>query len=100
MQPIILRTFSDYLEHGHGLACWCPGCRRFASCDLAELVRNGLGNRDPATCRPRCRVCGATGEWRVQGPVPLGPDLGGRQAIQAAPQRSNVVPFPSTRRTT
>ena len=70
---IVLRTFRDHLVHRHGLACWCPGCRRWATCNLGELVMRGLGDREPARCRPRCRICGEEGQWQVRAPVPPTP---------------------------
>ena len=50
-------------EHQYELACWCPGCRRWAACDLRTLVRQGLGDRAIQACRPRCRKCGSVGVW-------------------------------------
>ena len=47
MQRIEIRTFRQILERNHELACFCPGCRRWATCNLAELVANGLGDYDP-----------------------------------------------------
>lgn len=70
MRGADLSTFAGLLDHGHELACWCPGCRRWASCDLAMLVRNGLGERRITECRPRCRLCGSRGEWQVRPRVP------------------------------
>ena len=55
---------------GYGFLCWCPGCRHWASCDPAMLVRNGLGDRDPLRCRPRCRTCGSIGAWQLRAPTP------------------------------
>lgn len=69
-QPIHLDTFADFIRHKHGLAAFCTECRRWASCDLAMLVRNGLGNRRITECRPRCRKCGQRGDWQVRPPVP------------------------------
>lgn len=70
MDAIRLDTFRALLDHGHGLDCWCPGCRRWAACDLAMLVRNGLGDRPIMAARPRCRKCGSHGAWQVRPPVP------------------------------
>ncbi len=70
MERIEIRTFRQILERNHKLDCWCPGCRRWATCNLAELVAAGLGDRDPALCRPRCRLCGMVGEWQLRPPVP------------------------------
>ncbi len=76
-ERIEIRTFGQFLAHDYGLTCYCPGCRRVASRDIAELVRNGLGDRDPTECGPRCRLCGAVGQRHVRAPVPQDPDLGG-----------------------
>lgn len=46
MQPIEIRTFREILERKLELACFCPGSRLWATCDLAMLVRNGRGDRD------------------------------------------------------
>ena len=40
-RPISVNTFREILEHRYTLACWCPSCRRWATCDLAMLVRLG-----------------------------------------------------------
>lgn len=55
MKLIEIRTFRQILARDHELACFCPGCRQWATCDLAELVANGLGDCEPRHCRPRCR---------------------------------------------
>jgi hypothetical protein len=52
MQSIRLDTFRACLEQGHGLDCWCPDCRRWATTDLAEHVRQDLGDRLIRNCRP------------------------------------------------
>ncbi|MDQ5880830.1 MAG: hypothetical protein QG616_660 [Pseudomonadota bacterium] len=67
---IRLDTFRALLEHRHDLACYCPGCRRWASTDLAGIVALGLGDRPISDCRPLCRVCGHRGEWQVRPPLP------------------------------
>lgn len=54
-------TFPNLLRYNHGLDCYCHSCRRWASTDLAMLVRNGLGDRQVHLCRPRCRKCSALG---------------------------------------
>ena len=70
MQRIDLSTFRGLLDHGHGLACYCPGCRRWAKTDLAALVAAGIGDRLIQASRPRCRECGSIGDWQVRAPVP------------------------------
>lgn len=70
MDPIRLDTFGALLDHDHGLDCWCPGCRRWAACNLAALVAAGLGDSLIAANRPRCRKCGSIGEWQVRPPIP------------------------------
>ena len=70
MQEIRLDTFAGLLERGYSLQCWCSACRRWASCNIRELVENGLGKRDPLRCRPRCRKCGSIGSWQVRAPMP------------------------------
>jgi hypothetical protein len=35
---IAIRSFRQILENGHRLSCWCGGCGRWATCNLAELV--------------------------------------------------------------
>lgn len=44
MDKIHVDTFASLLEHGYGLACWCPGCRRWAHADLPSLVTEGFGD--------------------------------------------------------
>lgn len=73
MQSVRLDTFRALLEHEHELACWCPGCRRWATTDLAMLVREGLGDRSIMGCKARCRKCGMEGQWQVRPPVPSAP---------------------------
>ena len=70
MQRIEIRTFRQILERNHELACFCPGCRRWATCNLAELVANGLGDYDPRNCRPKCRKCGSVSEWQLRPSLP------------------------------
>jgi hypothetical protein len=70
MEPIRLDTFRAFLKHGHRLDCYCRGCRRWASTDLAALVAAGLGDRLIRRCRPRYRKCGSIGEWQVKPLVP------------------------------
>lgn len=65
---IDLSTFAGLLRRNHSLGCYCPRCRRWATCDLAMLVRNGLGNRRITECKPKCRVCGSRGDWQVRPP--------------------------------
>lgn len=65
-----LDTFRALLEHHHVLACYCPGCRRWASVNLSQLVALGLGDRPIQTARPRCRKCGNLGEWQLRPPAP------------------------------
>jgi len=67
---INLSTFGGLLEHGRELACYCPGCRRWAACDLAMLVRNGLGGRRMTECRPASRKCGQRGKWQAPPSLP------------------------------
>ena len=45
MERIELDTLADFLRHKHALDCWFPGSRRWATCDIAMLVQNGLGNK-------------------------------------------------------
>ncbi len=45
MERIDFTAFADLLAGGHGPGCSCPGCRRWVSHKLAELVRIGLGDR-------------------------------------------------------
>src|SRR5262245_38757477 len=52
MQWIDLSTFGALLARKYELACYCPGCRRWATCDLGMLVRNGLGERVITETRP------------------------------------------------
>lgn len=73
MQAIRLDTFRALLEHEYQVGCWCPGCRRWATTDLAMLVRNGLGDRSITACKARCRKCGMEGQWQVRPPCPNGP---------------------------
>jgi len=70
MQRIDLSTFRELLDHAHELACYCPGCGRWAACDLAALVRAGLGDKPIRFKRPRCRKYGLVGRWQVRAPVP------------------------------
>ena len=70
MERIEIRTFRQILERNYKLDCWCPGCKRWAKCDLAMLVRNGLGDQQITQCWPRCRKCGTEGYWQVVAPAP------------------------------
>lgn len=105
MDRIELSTFAGLLEHGHGLAAWCPECRRWASCDLAMLVRNGLGGRDITRCRPTCRLCGSRGEWQVRAPVPAlrepqaASTVDGPQKASQSGPRDTIVRFRRPRAT-
>src|SRR5688572_28509481 len=92
MERIELKSFADFLAHGHGLACWCPGCRRWAKCDLPKLVRNGLGDREPSRCLPRCRLCGSRGRWQVQGPM-ADVTPSGLAKAEPIPPADSVVPI-------
>ena len=56
MQRIDLSTFRGLLNNGHGLDCYCRGCRRWASTDLVGLVRAGLGDRLIPASRPNVRI--------------------------------------------
>lgn len=61
MRPIDLSTFASLLEHDHVLACYCPGCRRWASTNLSQLVppsASGIGQY-----RPPDRVAGSAEAW-------------------------------------
>jgi hypothetical protein len=73
MQRIEIRTLRQIPENDHKLDCWCGGCRRWAKCNLVELVADGIGDRDPQYCRPRYRKCESVGEWRLEGPIPTAP---------------------------
>jgi len=70
MTVIRIVTFAELLEHGYELACWCAGCHRWATTDLALLVQEGLGRRFIQRCKPRCRKCGQQGQWQVRPSVP------------------------------
>jgi hypothetical protein len=70
MQPTRIDTFADFLKHNYELACFCPGCRRWASCDFVALVAAGMGDRQVRKSRPKCRKCGSRGEWQVRAPAP------------------------------
>ena len=70
MQEMRLDTFAKFLERGYCLSCWCPGCLRWASCDLAMLCRNGMGDRPIMGARARCRKCGSEGTWQLRAPMP------------------------------
>jgi len=74
---IDLSTIAGLLRRNYSLGCYCPGCRRWATCYLAMLVRNGLGDRRITECKPVCRKCGQRGEWRVR-PPPYRPDAAER----------------------
>ena len=63
-------TFGGLLADKYDVAAWCSGCRPWATCDLAMLVRNGLGDRKISRCKPSCRKCGNRGEWHVSPPQP------------------------------
>lgn len=70
MQRTCIVTFRNLLDNRHGLDRRCPGCRRWASTDLAGLVAAGLEDRPIGANRPRCRKCGSLGEWKVRPPMP------------------------------
>lgn len=67
---IHVATFGQLLDCGYVLACYCRGCRRWASANLADLVAHGLGDEPIAERRPRCRLCGSRGDWQVRPPKP------------------------------
>jgi len=67
---IRIATFSDLLEHCHGLGLYCGECERWGSADLHRLVRSGRGARQVRDARFRCRDCGSLVEKQVQPPVP------------------------------
>ena len=56
---IDLSTFAGLLRRNHTLGCYCPGCRRWATCDLAAsgasvgLHINAKILNDPWRGRPR-----------------------------------------------
>lgn len=93
MRAIRIDTFASLLKHGYGLDCYCPGCQRWASTDLAMLVRNGLGDRPAHRCRPRCRKCGELGRWQVKAPVPTVAGSPGLDGGAPKPRLSNVLPL-------
>jgi len=70
MQKIRPDTFAKLLERGYGLSCWCPGCKRWASCDVRMLCRIGMGDRPILGARAQRRVCGSEGTWQVRAPTP------------------------------
>ena len=70
MMRIDLSNFRGLLERNYLLAAWCIGCRRWATCDLAMLVRNGLVDRQITRRKPRRRKCGCRGDWEVRPPLP------------------------------
>jgi hypothetical protein len=90
MERIEVRTFRQILEREYQLACFCPGCRRWATCDLAMLDRNGLGDRDVSRLHPRCRKCGSLGQWQVRGPM-ADVTPSGHAKAEPIPPPDNVV---------
>ena len=93
MRSTTLSTFRDYLNQRETLACWCPGFRRTAACNVAALVAAGMGDRVVDRSRPRCCVCGSLGQWRnvSQPPTPAGSH--GLDGGAPKPRPSNVVPI-------
>jgi len=87
-EPIVIRTFRDQLEGGYRLTCWCPGCKRSAACNLAELVMRGLGDREPQACRPRWRKCGSLGRWTLHVEVGADPKRPKAKVLRLERQRS------------
>lgn len=77
-----LGTFSGLHERGHQLAAHCPGCDRWCTLPLGELIAQGRGLRG-LPLRVRRRDCGAVGQLHVCRPEECGgegenrtPDLG------------------------
>jgi hypothetical protein len=51
------------------LACYCAWCQRWAELDLERLVDEGRGGYRFVGRRPRCAVCGASGQWQLSTPT-------------------------------
>lgn len=81
---IDLDTVTALRTHAHGLAAYCPACRRWAEVDLAALERAGQGHRRIAGLTLRCGDCGGAGERQVRPPAPV---FTGVRWTQAEPLR-------------
>ena len=55
---VTLDKLAKLLKADHGLAAYCPSCRRWADLDLARLVSEGHGRQRLHGFKPRCRACG------------------------------------------
>lgn len=70
---VTLDTVAALLDCNHGLAAYCPACRRWADLDLARLVAQGRGRRRLQGFRPCCRKCGQPGQIQIRPPKPTWP---------------------------
>ena len=68
--PIRIGTLAECLRHEHGVAAYCPRCRRWTDLNLVRLVMRGFGDRPLALCRARCRVCEGVGVLQLRAPQP------------------------------
>jgi hypothetical protein len=65
-----LDTIARLLRHRHGLAAYCPQCRRWEDLKLGPLIVRGHGDKPLVNLKLRCRDCRAFGELQVRPPVP------------------------------
>lgn len=65
-----LDTVARLLRHRHGLAAYCPRCRRWEDLKLGPLIVRGHGERPLSSLRLRCRDCRTVGELQVRPPLP------------------------------
>ncbi len=71
LQPgISIETLGECLRHRHGVAAFCPRCRRWTELDLAALVARGHGEVPLNRYRTRCRVCASPGQIQLRAPAP------------------------------
>jgi hypothetical protein len=69
MQEIRLDTFRALRDHEHKLSAYCPKCARCSELDLERLVTQIRGAYRIVGKRPRCVVCGASGQWQLRAPA-------------------------------
>jgi hypothetical protein len=69
-ESVVLDTLAALHACGHGLAAYCPKCRRWVELNLRRLAERGYGERKVVTYRLRCMVCHNRGDVQLRPPVP------------------------------
>lgn len=80
---ITLDDIQSLLVNRHGLAAYCPVCRRWADLNLGNLAMQGHGRRRLRGFKPRYRTCGGPGQVNVRPPLPSWAGLAQRAEFSA-----------------